>query len=70
MTSFETYLWGELATYSLDTLERYAAYVAGLAREGVSLNAMILQNMVARYGYGSAEEAEARLSGGGADITS
>lgn len=70
VTSFETYLWGELATYSLDTLERYAAYVAGLAREGVSLNAMILQNMVARYGYGSVEEAEARLSGGGADITS
>lgn len=69
VTSFETYLWGELATYSLDTLERYSAYVAGLQREGVNMNAMILKNTAARYGYASIEEAESLLSGHAANAT-
>ena len=62
-TSFETYLWGELATYSMETLRRYAAYVARLQKEGKNLNEMVLQNTAAQYGYGSLEEAEARFSG-------
>lgn len=62
-TSFETYLWGELATYSMETLRRYAAYVVRLQKEGKNLNEMVLQNTAAQYGYGSLEEAEARLAG-------
>lgn len=63
-TSFETYLWGELATYSLETIRRYADYVARLQNEGKNLNEMVLQNTAAQYGYASLDEAEAHLSGG------
>lgn len=62
-TSFETYLWGELATYSVRTLRLYAAYVEQLQKTGKSMNRMILENTVARCGYGSLEAAELRLSG-------
>ncbi|MGN1014763.1 MAG: DUF4125 family protein [Butyricicoccus sp.] len=61
-TSFETYLWGELATYSLRTITKYAAYVQQLQREGKNLNEMVLQNTVAQYGYTSLEDAESKLS--------
>ena len=63
ITSFETYLWGELATYSMRTVQLYAAYVEKLKREGRNLNEMILQNMIRQYGDASLEAAEARLSG-------
>lgn len=63
-TSFETYLWGELATYSLRTLELYAAHVEYLRKEGRSMNQMILEHTVAQYGYDSLEAAERQLSGG------
>lgn len=62
-TSFETYLWGELATYSLHTLRLYAAYVARLLEEGRSMNEEILRNTVRQYGYASLDEAEAQLAG-------
>lgn len=62
-TSFETYLWGELSTYSVRTLRLYAAYVERLQKEGRDMNRMILENTVARYGYDSLEAAEQRLSG-------
>lgn len=61
--SFETYLWGELATYSLKTVKRYAAYLEQLQKEGRNLNEMILRNMVERYGFASLEAAENRLAG-------
>lgn len=57
-TSFETYLWGELATYSMETLEFYWQYVLALQRAGKNLNRMILEGMVKCYGYGSLEDAE------------
>lgn len=63
-TSFETYLWGELATYSMETIRRYAAYVAHLQAEGENLNEMVLRNTAAQYGYGSLEEVEAHFAGG------
>lgn len=62
-TSFETYLWGELATYSMRTVQLYTAYVEKLKRESRNLNEMILQNMVRQYGDASPEAAETRLSG-------
>lgn len=63
-TSFETYLWGELATYSLETIRRYAEYVVCLQSEGGNLNEMVLQNTAAQYGDTSLDEAEAHFSGG------
>ncbi len=58
VTSFETYLWGELATYSRETLERYAAYVERLRVQGRNMNLMVLENTIKQYGYASLEEAE------------
>ena len=60
-TSFETYLWGELATYSEKTLKLYADYVEQLKNEGRSLPEMVLQNTIEQYGFKSLAEAEERL---------
>lgn len=62
-TSFETYLWGELLTYSDETIRLYAQHVEQLLKEGKNMNAMILENTVEQYGYSSLDAAEARLSG-------
>lgn len=63
-TSFETYLWGELATYSLDTVKLYHAYIQQLEAQGENLCEMILQNTVQQLGYASLTEAEVKLAGG------
>ena len=60
-TSFETYLWGELSTYSLCTLQLYWAYVERLAQQGGNLNRDILCRSVAGYGFPDPETAEAHL---------
>ena len=60
--SFETYLRGELYTYSPKTLQLYHQYIKELKMDGKNLNAMILQNQMSYYGFNSLEEAEARLS--------
>lgn len=62
VTSFETYLWGELQTYSRKTLACYAACVTRLQDEGGSLGEKILRNMMAQHGYPSLEAAEAALA--------
>lgn len=62
-TSFETYLWGELATYSLRTLRLYADHVGRLLAEGRSMNEEILRNTVRQYGYASLDAAEAQFAG-------
>lgn len=62
VTSFETYLWGELQTYSLRTLSLYDAHVKNLYRQKQNLNQIILTYTVQQYGYSSLEEAEAFLS--------
>lgn len=59
-TSFETYLWGELATYSEKTIQLYVSYVRRLQREGENLCKMILENTIFQYGYASLEQAEKR----------
>ena len=61
-TSFETYLWGELATYSLKTLQKYEAYVQQLEAQGRNMNLMVLENTTKQYGYASLEEAEQALA--------
>lgn len=55
---------GELATYSLDTVKLYRAYIQQLEAQGKSLCEMILQNTVQQLGYASLAEAEAKLAGG------
>ncbi len=61
-TSAETYLRGELLTYSDMTLKLYGRLVAGLAKEGKNLNRMILENTVRMYGYDDLESAEKAYS--------
>lgn len=61
VTSFETYLWGELWTYSLHTLRLYAAYVKKAQDMGRNLHEEILLDMVHQSGIVSLEAAEARF---------
>ena len=57
-TSYETYLRGELGTYSDKMLELYGRYVVEYARSGKNPAYDIMGNSVRMYGYGSLEEAE------------
>lgn len=63
VTSSETYLWGELQTYSQKMLDLLTAYIEQLARVGQNLDEIILQNTVAYYGYANLEDAENALRG-------
>ena len=60
-TSAETYLRGELDTYSKDTFILYCRYVIGLYQNGRNLNEMIMENTVLQYGYESLEDAQRKL---------
>lgn len=58
VTSFETYLRGELLTYSVETLRLYAAFVEKNQKEKINLCEQVLRNTVQRYGYPDLETAE------------
>lgn len=60
-TSYETYLRGELGTYSDDMLMLYGRFIAGLAKEGRNLAAMTMENTVHMYGYDSLESAQEKM---------
>lgn len=60
-TSYETYLRGEISTYSDETLDLYGRFIAGLCREGKNLAKIIMGNTAFLYGYGSLEELEEKL---------
>lgn len=60
-TSLETYLPGELATYSLKTLERYWANVEKQKAAGINGAAVIMTHMVKQSGFNSLEEANDKL---------
>lgn len=60
-TSYETYLKGELLTYSKELLKMYAEFIIGLAREGKNLARMTIENTVQLQGYESLKEAEERI---------
>lgn len=60
-TSYETYLRGELSTYSDETLDLYGRFIAGLCREDQNLAKMIMTNTARLYGYASLEELEGKL---------
>ncbi|WP_461815830.1 DUF4125 family protein [Faecalimonas sp.] len=56
--SFETYLRGELKTYSLETLVRYAAMVVDFAKQGINMVEEIMRQTTKYYGYATIDEAE------------
>lgn len=57
-TSYETYLRGELKTYSDKTFKLYGKFVADLAREGCNLAFDIITNTALLYGCNTVEELE------------
>lgn len=60
-TSYETYLRGELSTYSEKTFVLYGRFIAGFMKEGKNLAYEIMKNTALLYGYESVEDAESRL---------
>lgn len=57
-TSYETYLRGEISTYSDKMLELYGRYVVEYARNGKNLTYAIMENSVHLYGYKDLDAAE------------
>lgn len=60
-TSSETYLRGEISTYSDRTLGLYGAFVADYAKRGENLIKDTVENTALLYGYESLEAAEEAL---------
>lgn len=58
-TSFETYLRGELSTYSPATFSRYAAFTESLQGAGRNLTEETIRNTVRLAGFPGLDEAEA-----------
>lgn len=63
-TSYETYLRGELGTYSDKMLELYGRYIVKYAGEGRNPVFDIMGNSVRMYGYRDLEEAEKSQTAG------
>lgn len=57
-TSFETYLRGELSTYSAETFAKYKSFIEDLTAKNINLTQMIITNTVRMYGYDSLEAAD------------
>lgn len=60
-TSFETYLRGELSTYSPETLYLYGKMIAKMYHDGQNMILMIQEKTVQSYGYRSLADAEAKM---------
>lgn len=60
-TSVETYMTGELKTYSEKTIRLLYDHTDQCQKNGCNLAYEILKNMVMEYGYASVEEAEAYI---------
>ena len=60
-TSYETYLRGELGTYSEELLNLYARFIVSLSGEHKNLAYMTMDNTAKLYGYENVEDAENRL---------
>lgn len=59
-TSYETYLRGELLTYSPQTLNLYGQYVISYVKQEKNLAYEIMNNTARLYGYSSVDELEKR----------
>jgi hypothetical protein len=62
VTSLETYLRGELLTYSLKTLELYYDHVQKLKSESINGSKLILEFTVKQYGYASLKQANEKFA--------
>lgn len=60
-TSFETYLRGEMRTYSDRTLDLYGRFIVSYLQTGKNLTKDIMTNTALLYGYESLEKAEELL---------
>ena len=60
-TSFETYLRGELSTYSDHTFKLYCEFIIDLVKKNQNLTKMIMTNTAKFYGYDSLYSAENRI---------
>lgn len=60
-TSYETYLRGELSTYSENTFVLYGRFIAELMQEGKNLAYETMTNTAKLYGYASVEDAEQKM---------
>ena len=61
-TSVETYLRGELLTYSLKTLELYHDNIMKQNSENINGSKVILETMMKQYGYTSLEQANEAMN--------
>ena len=57
-TSYETYLRGEISTYSEETFVQYAGFIVAALKNGRNSAREIMQNTAVLYGYKSLEDAE------------
>lgn len=60
-TSFETYLRGELSTYSDNTLYLYGRMIVRYFQEHKNITELTMENTAKMYGYESLEEAEQKV---------
>ncbi len=60
-TSYETYLRGEISTYSDKMLQLYGAYVVGCAASGINIARETIENTVKLYGYRDIAELEEHM---------
>ena len=56
-TSYETYLRGEMGTYSDKMLKLYGQFIVGIVKEGDNLAYRIMNETIHMYGYSTFEEA-------------
>ena len=61
-TSYETYLRGEISTYSEKTFILYSKFIVSLLKEQRNLAEEIMEHTAKLYGYESLKEAEEKLS--------
>lgn len=61
-TSIETYLRGELSTYSMNTLQFYYADTLEYQRKGMNGSKLILERLMKSYGFSSLEAAEEAMA--------
>ena len=60
-TSYETYLRGEMTTYSENTFILYCGFITKLLKESRNLAMETMRNTAKLYGYDSLEDAERRI---------
>lgn len=60
-TSAETYVKGELRTYSKFTLKHFHDYMGKCKSEGINFAFLVKEKMVRMYGYDSLEDAERKM---------